>query len=188
MWFRNLLQLSVNNPRWCPRPRERRWSTGNNTYALDFRILCLADHFVKLWWPSGNKPCLLWSFCCYCSVVQSYPTLCDPMDCSSPGFHVLHRLLEFAQTHVHWVGDVTQPSHPLSPPSPPALNLSQHQGLFWWVCSSYHMKFWSFSFSIKLSNEYSGLIAFRIDCFDLLAVQRTLKHLLQYHSWKASVL
>ena len=172
MWFRNLLQLSVNNPRWCPRPRERRWSTGNNTYALDFRILCLADHFVKLWWPSGNKPCLLWSFCCYCSVVQSYPTLCDPMDCSSPGFHVLHRLLEFAQTHVHWVGDVTQPSHPLSPPTPPPLNISQLEVLsnesallIRWP------KYWSFSFSICPSNECSGLISFRIDWLDLPAVR-----------------
>ena len=69
-------------------------------------------------------------------VTESCPTLwglCDPIDCSIPGFPVLHYLLEFVQTPVHWVGDATQPSHPLSPPSPPALNLSQHQGIFQWV-------------------------------------------------------
>ena len=65
-----------------------------------------------------------------CSVTQSCLTLCDPMDCSTPGFPVLHYLPEFAQTHVHWVGDAVQPSHLLSPPSPPALSLSQHRGLF----------------------------------------------------------
>ena len=71
----------------------------------------------------------------YCSVAKSCPTLCDPVDCSMPGYPVLHYLPEFAQTHVHWVADATQPSHPLSPSFPPALNLSQHQGLFQWVGS-----------------------------------------------------
>ena len=65
-----------------------------------------------------------------CSVAKSCLTLCDPMDCSTPGFSVIPHLPEFAQTHVHWVSDVIQPSHPLLSPSPPALNLSQHQGLF----------------------------------------------------------
>ena len=74
-----------------------------------------------------------------CSVAQSCPTLCSPMDRSTPGFPVHHHLLELAQTHVHWVGDAIQPSHPLSPPSPPALNLSQHQGLFQWVDSSHQV-------------------------------------------------
>ena len=73
------------------------------------------------------------------SVAQSCPTLCDPMDCSTPGFLVHHQLLEFTQTHVHWVGDAIQPSHPLSSPSPPAFNLSQHQGLFQWVSSSHQV-------------------------------------------------
>ena len=73
---------------------------------------------------------------CYCSITQSCPAICNPMDCSTPDFPVLHRLLEFVQTHVHWVGDASQPSHPLSPPSSPALNLHQHQGLFQWVGSS----------------------------------------------------
>ena len=98
-------------------------------------------------------------------------------------------LLKFAQTHVHWVSDAIQPSYPLSSPSPPAFNLSQHQGLFQWVSSSYQWpKYWSFSFSINPSNEYSGLISFRIDWFDLLAVQRTLKSLFQHHSSKASII
>ena len=71
-----------------------------------------------------------------CSVAPSCLTLCDPMNCSTPGFPVLHHLLELAQTHVHWVGDAIQPSHPLSPPFPPALNLSPHQGLFHQVFAS----------------------------------------------------
>ena len=71
--------------------------------------------------------------------VQSYPTLCNPMDCSMPGFPVHHQLLELAQTQVHWVSDAIQPSHPLLSPSPPALNLSQHQGLFKWVSSSHQV-------------------------------------------------
>ena len=77
-------------------------------------------------------------FCC-CSVAQSCPALCDPMDCNMPGLPVLHYLLEFAQTHVHWAGETIQPSHPLSPPSPPAFNLFQHQGLFHWVSSSHQV-------------------------------------------------
>ena len=68
----------------------------------------------------------------FSSFTQSCPTLCDPMDCSTPGFPVHDQLLDLAQTHVHWVGDAIQPSHPLSSPSPPAFNLSQHQGLFQW--------------------------------------------------------
>ena len=82
-----------------------------------------------------------------------------------------------------------QPSHPLSSPSPPAFNLSQHQGLFQLVGSSHRWtKYWSFSFSISPSNEYSGLISFRIDSFDLLAVQGTLRSFFQHHSLKASLL
>ena len=110
------------------------------------------------------------------------------MDCSTPGFLVHHQLLEFAQTHVYWVSDAIQPFHPLSSPSLPVLNLSQHQCLFQWVSSSQRWpKYWSFSFSISPSNEYSGFISFRIDWFDLLAVQGTLKSLLQHHSSKASI-
>ena len=101
-------------------------------------------------------------------------------------FPVLHHLLNFAQTHVYRVDDAIQPSHPLSSPSPPAFNLSQHQDLFQRISSS--PKYWSFSFSISPSSEYSGLISFRIDWFDLLAVQGTLKSLLQQHRSNASVL
>ena len=83
----------------------------------------------------------LYIHCWSCSVAQSRPTLCDPMDCSTPGFPVLHHLPELAQIHVYWVIDAIQPSHPLLPPSPPALNLSQHQGLFQWVSSSHQMAY-----------------------------------------------
>ena len=117
------------------------------------------------------------------SVARSCLTLCGPMDCSMPGCPILYYLLEIAQTHVHWVSDAKQPSHPLSSPSPPALNLSRHQVLP--NESVLHMrwpKYWSFSFNISPSNEYSGLISFRMDWLDLLAVQGTLKSLLHHHS------
>ena len=87
------------------------------------------------------------------SFTQSCLTLCDPMDCSRPGLPVHHKLLEFTQTHVHWVSDAIQPSHSLSSPSPPNFNLSKHQGLFKWVSSSWP-KHWSFSFCISPSNEH----------------------------------
>ena len=127
------------------------------------------------------------SYCC--SVTQSCLSLWDPLNCSTVGFPVLHYLLEFAQTHVHWVSDTIQPFHPLSPPSPVALSLTQHQGLFQWLTLCIRWpKYWSFTFSISPSNKYSGLISFRIVWFDLLAVQVTLKSLLQHHSSKASIL
>ena len=123
------------------------------------------------------------------SIAQPYTTLFDPMDCSTPGFSVHYQLLEPTQTLFYHVGDAIQPSHPLSSPSPPTLNLSQHQGLFQWVGSSHQVaKDLSFSFSISPSNEYSGLISFRIDRLDLLAVQGTLKSILQHHSSRASIL
>ena len=116
-------------------------------------------------------------------------TLCDPMDCSSPGFPVHHQLLELTQTHVHWVGDAIQPSHPLCPllllPSViPRIRVLSNESV---LCIRWP-KYWSFSFSIRASNEYSGLISFRMDWLDLLAVQGTLKSLLQHHSSKASIL
>ena len=105
----------------------------------------------------------------------------DRLPCSSP----IH---ELAQTHVYQVGDVIQPSHPLSCPSP-VLTLSQHQGLLQWVASLHQVaNGLEFSFSISASDEYSGLISFRIDWFDLLAVQGALKSLLQHHSLKPSIL
>ena len=125
----------------------------------------------------------------FSSVAQSCLTLCDPMDCSTPGLPVHHQLLVFAQTHVHQVGDAIQPSHPLSSPSPPASIIpsirvfSNESGLhIRWP------KYWSFSFSISPSNEYSELISFRMDWLDLLAVQGALMSLLQCHSSKASIL
>ena len=106
-----------------------------------------------------------------------------------PGFLVLHYFPEFAQTHAHWISDAIQPSHPLSSPSPPAFNLSQNQGLFKWVSSSHKVtKVLEFSFNISPSNEHPGLISFRMDWLDLLAVQGTLKSLLQQHSSKAPIL
>ena len=99
------------------------------------------------------------------------------------------RLRELTQTQVHQVGDAIQPSHPLLSPSPPTFGLSQHQGLVQWVTSSHQVtKYWSFSFNISPSNEYSGLISFTINWLDLLAGQRTLKSLLQHHSSKASII
>ena len=125
----------------------------------------------------------------FSSVAQLCPTLCDPMNRRTPGLPVHHHLPEFTQTHVHQVGDAIQPSHPLSSPSPSALNLSQHQGLFdesalrirWPKC-------WSFSFNISPSNEDPGVISFRMDWLDLLALQGTLKSLFQHHSSRASIL
>ena len=106
-----------------------------------------------------------------------------------PGLPVHHQLPEFTQTHVHRVSDAIQPSHPLSSPSSPTFNLSQHQSLL--NESVLHIrgpKDWSFSFSISPSNKHSGLISFRMDWLDLLTVQGILKSLLQHHSSKASIL
>ena len=123
------------------------------------------------------------------SVTQSCPTLCDPVNCSTPGLPVHHQLPEFTQTHVHQVGDAIQPSHPLLspsplPPIPPSIRVFSNE-------STLRMrwpKYWSFSFSISPSKEHPGLISFRIDWLDLLTVQGTLKSLLQHHSSKAPIL
>ena len=112
------------------------------------------------------------------------------MDYSTPGLPVHHQVLELAQTHIHWVGDAIQPSHPLPSPSPPAFDLSQHQGLFQWVSSLHQVaKVLQLQFQHQSSSEYPGLISFRIVWFDLLlAVQGTLKSLLQHNSSKVSIL
>ena len=129
------------------------------------------------------------SFCCCCLVTQSCPALWNPMDCSMPGFPILHHLLPFAQTHVHWVNDAIQPSQPLSSTSPPALNLFQHQGLLQWVGLSHQVaKILELQLQHSYSNEYPGLISFRTDWFDLLAIQQTLKSLLQHHHLEISFL
>ena len=119
---------------------------------------------------------------------QCMSDLCKPMDGGTPGFPVHYQLPESTQTGVHWVGDAIQPYHPLLSPSLPAFNLSQHHGLFQRKrCQIKWPMYWSFSFSISPSSEYSGLISFRIDWLVLPAVQGTLKSL-QHHSSKASIL
>ena len=126
----------------------------------------------------------------FSSVAQSCLTLCNPMDCSTPGFPDHHQLLELTQTHVHCFGDNIQPSYPLSSPSFLLPSIFSSIRVFsnesvlrirWPKCQS-------FSFSSSPSNEYSGLISLRIDWLDLLAAQKTLKSLLQHHSSKASIL
>ena len=124
----------------------------------------------------------------FSSVAQSYLILCNPMDCSMPALPVHHQLLEFTQTHGHWVSDAIQPSHPLLSPSPPAFSLAQHQGLFQWVSSLHQV---AKLLELQLQDQSFQWI-FRtdflwIDWFDLLAVQGTLKSLLQHHSSKASI-
>ena len=126
----------------------------------------------------------------FSSVTQRCPVPCNLMDCSMPGLPVHHQLPEFTQTHVCWISDAIQPSHSLSSPSPPTLNPSQHQGLFKKsvLCIRYP-KYWNFSFSISLSNGYSGLISFRMYWLELFAIQGTLKSLLQqFKSINSSVL
>ena len=123
------------------------------------------------------------------SSVQSCPTHCDPMDWSTPGFPVHHQLPEFTQTHVHWVGDAIQPPDPLCPllllPSIfPRIRVFSNES----VLRIQWPKYWSFNFSISPSSEHPGLISFRMDWLDLLAVQGTHKSLLQHHSSKASIL
>ena len=125
----------------------------------------------------------------FCSEAEFCSTCYDPRNCRTPGFSVLHNLLELSQIHVHWVGDAIQPSllcHPLLllPSIFPSISIFSNKSALrirW-------PKYWSFSFSISPSNEYSWLISFRSDWFDLLAAQSTLKSLLQHHNWKASSL
>ena len=120
------------------------------------------------------------------SVAQSCPTLCNPINRSTPGLPVYHQPPEFTQTHVHWVGDAIQTSHPLLllPPIPPSIRVFSNEltlPMRW-------PKYWSFSSSISPSKEHPGLISFRMDWLDFPAVQGTLKSLLQHHSSKASIL
>ena len=156
------------------------WSDLPKTSKLAFWfVLCVS---LRTW--EQNIKCFQFS-----SEAQLCPTLCDPMNCSMPGLPVHHQLPELAQIHVHRVGDAIQPSHPLSSPPSPAFNLSQHQVFS--MESVLHIKwpkYWSFSFSISPSNEYSGLISFRIEWLDILIVEGTLKSLLKHHSWKTSIL
>ena len=123
----------------------------------------------------------------FSSVAQSCPTLCDPMNRSTPGLPVHHQLPEFTQTHVHRVSDALQPSHPLLIllllfQVPPSIRVFSNEST---LCMR-QPKYWTFSFSISPSNEHPGLISCRMDWLDLLAVQGTLKSLLQHHSSKLS--
>ena len=134
-------------------------------------------------------PCFFYDPVQFSLVAQSCLTLCDPMNRNMPGLPVHHQFSEPTQTHVHRVGDAIQPSHPLSSSSPPALNLSQHQGLS--SESALRVRwpeYWSFSFNTSPSSEHPGLISFRMDWLDLLAVHGTLKSLLQHSSSKALIL
>ena len=126
------------------------WYLGDLILKSIFQIKWNSDfknathtHTHTSWKPeTGSIYLFIWEIqfnYCYCSVTQSYLILCDPMNCSTPSFPVLHYLPEFAQTHVCWVSDVIQSFHPLLPTSPPAFNLAQHQGLFQWVCSSHQV-------------------------------------------------
>jgi len=165
---------------WVAMPSSR-GSSQPRDWTQVFRI---ADRFFTVWatrethktkagrvrfWSLYLKP--------FSSVAQSCPTLCNPMDCSTPGLPVHHQLPEFTQTHVHQARDTIQPSHPLLSPSRPA----PYPSPIFSNESTLRMrwrKYWNFSFSISSSSKYSELISFRIDWLDLLAVQGTLKSLL----------
>ena len=142
LWVAQLC-LTLCDLRYCTLPRNSlNKNTGVDSHSLLQGIMSTQGlnlglpHCRKiiLWSESQGK--LLYRFSQFSSVAQSCPSLCDPMNRSTPGLPVHHQLLEFTQTHVHWIGDAVQPSHPLSSPSPPAPSPSQHQGLFQWVSCS----------------------------------------------------
>ena len=158
-------------------------------------ILTIFSYFLYSWCSDIWGPYKLWrdrpsqGLVQFSSVTQSCPTLYDLMGCSTPGLPVHDQLTELTQTHVHQVGDDIQPSHPMSSPSPPAsvfpsTRVFPNESVLHIKCP----KYWSFSLSISPSNEYSGLIFFRMDRLDLLEVQGTFKSLLQHHSSKPSIL
>ena len=148
---------------------------------------------LRFWYHIPFYPVLAFPlhlyFCLLLLFSQSCLTLCDPMDCSKPGFPVLHHLQELAQILIHSVSDAIKQFRPLLSPSPPAFSLYQHQDFSNELALHIRWpKYWSFSFSISPSNEYSGFVSFWIDCFDLLAIQGTLKSLSQHQSSKLSIL
>ena len=129
--------------------------------------------------PTDKEKTVSTSSVQFSSVAQSCPTLCDPMNCSTPGLPVYHQLLEFTQTHVHQASDAIQPSHPLSSPSPlspipPSIRVFSNEST---LCMRWP-KYWSFSFAIIPSKEHAGLISFRMHWLDLLTIQGTLESLL----------
>ena len=150
---------------------------------------CFQNLILKFWGQNYFSLNNIIQWIQFSSFDQSCPTLCDPTDCSMPGFPVHHQILELAQIHVHWVSDSIQSSHPpsslfLLPSIFPSMMVFSSESV---VCIRWP-KYWSFSFSINHSNEYSGLIFFRMDWLDLLAVQGTLNSLLQHHSSNASII
>ena len=165
-------------------------STCTHTFESKLSLTSSSLLLVKTSWGvvfSNGVISDFWHSVAFSSVPQSCPTLCHPMDCSTPGFPVHCQLPELAQTHVHWVSDAVQPSHRLLllPPSIlPHIRVFSNESVLhigWPKC-------WRFSFSISPFNEYSGLISFRIDWLDLLTAQASLKSLPQHHSSKASIL
>ena len=143
---------------------------GGGWWSLTITAWSDISHCGSRWeeheWNKDNSTSLLQRFS---SVTQSCPTICNPMDCSIPGLLVHHQLPGFAQTHAHWVSDAIQPSHPLSSPSPPAFNLSQHQGLFQWVNSSHQvvkvlelqLQHQSFQWIFRTDLGWTGWISFQ---------------------------
>ena len=165
------------------------------TQESNLCLLCLLlCRWILYYWATREAPNLHFRVSFFNSVSSVPLLICvrlfaTPMNYSTPGLPVYQELWGFAETHVHQVCDAIQPSHPLSSPSPPTFNLYQHWGLFQWVSSSCQVaKVLEFQLQHQSFNEYSGLISFRTDWLDLLAVQGTLQSLLQYHSSKASIL
>ena len=188
------MTIACRAPPSMPFPRQEYWSglpfsfsRGSSQPRDKTWISCTGRQFLYHWALGSPKQLLTWTKINlqFSSVTQSCPTLEDPMNCSTSGLPVHHQLQEFTQTHVHRVGDTIQPSHPLSSPSPPAPNPSQHQSLFQSVNSLHEV---AKVLEFQLSKEHPGLISFRMDWLELLAVQGTLKSLLQHHSSKASIL
>ena len=162
------------------------FSLKNNIFTILWNAILLIMIYMYIYIRVGIY---MYTYVYISSVAQSCPTLCDPMNCSMPGLPVHHQLQDFTQTHVHWVSDPSNYlilCHPLLllHPIPPSIRVFSND-------STLRMRwprYWSFSFCTSPSNEHSGLISFRMDWLDLLAVQGTLKSLLQHHSPKASIL
>ena len=172
---RSVVSDSVRPHRWQPIRLPCPWdSPGKNTgVGCHFLVQCMKVKSLSRVWLLATP----WTTAYQAPLSRQEYWSGVPL-ASPPGLPVHHQLLEFTQTHVHWVGDAIQPYHSLSSPSPLTFNLSQHQGLFQRVSSSHQVpKYGSFSFNISLPNEHSGLISFRTDWLDLLEVQGTFKNL-----------
>ena len=177
IWKQSIVSCLILTVASCPAYRFLRNQIRCSGLPIPWRI------FHSFLSSTQSKALLITCYLSISSVTQSCPTLCDPMNHSVSGLPVHHQLPAFTQTHVYRVGDAIQPSHPLSSPSPPAPNPSQHQSLFQWVNSSHEVaKILEFQAQHQSFHEHPGLISFRMDRLDLLAVQGTLKSLLQHCS------